>query len=47
MKKILFLLCLLGAVCMQAQNLTVKGVVSDDMDVLPGVTLLLVPIKVQ
>lgn len=41
MKKILFLLCLLGAVCMQAQNLTVKGVVSDDMDVLPGVTIVI------
>ena len=26
---------------MQAQNLTVKGVVSDDMDVLPGVTIVI------
>ena len=42
MRKILFLLCLLGTVCMKAQNLTVKGVVSDDMDVLPGVTIIVV-----
>lgn len=39
MRKILFLLCLLGTVCIKAQNLTVKGVVSDDVDVLPGVSI--------
>ena len=39
MKKILFMILMLSSVFMQAQNLTVKGVVSDEVDVLPGVSI--------
>ncbi len=39
MKKILFLILMVSSVCMQAQNLTVRGVVSDETDVLPGVSI--------
>lgn len=40
MKKILFLILMVCSVCLQAQNLTVKGVVSDEMGVLPGASIL-------
>lgn len=39
MKKILFLILMVSSVCIQAQNFTVKGVVSDETDVLPGVSI--------
>lgn len=39
MKKILFLIFMVSSVCIQAQNLTVRGVVSDESDVLPGVSI--------
>lgn len=39
MKKILFLIMMVSSVCIQAQNLTVRGVVSDESDVLPGVSI--------
>ncbi|MCD8080375.1 MAG: SusC/RagA family TonB-linked outer membrane protein, partial [Bacteroides sp.] len=39
MKKILFLLLAIGSVCIQAQNLTLKGRVSDDTEPLPGVSI--------
>lgn len=39
MKKILFLIFMLSSVCIQAQELTVRGVVSDESDVLPGVSI--------
>lgn len=40
MKKILFLILMVSSVCIQAQNLTVRGVVSDESDVLPGVSII-------
>lgn len=39
MRKILFLILMLSSVSIQAQNLIVKGVVSDESDVLPGVSI--------
>ena len=39
MRKILFLILMLSSVGIQAQNLIVKGVVSDESDVLPGVSI--------
>lgn len=39
MRKILFLILMLSSAVIQAQNLTVKGVVSDESDVLPGVSI--------
>ena len=41
MKKILCMIILMvSAVCLQAQNLTVRGTVSDESGALPGVTVL-------
>lgn len=39
MKKFLFLIMMLSAVCLQAQDLTVRGEVTDDSDALPGVSV--------
>lgn len=39
MRKILFFILMLSAVTIQAQNLIMKGVVSDESDVLPGVSI--------
>ena len=41
MRKILFLILLVSSVCLQAQNLTVRGVVSDESEALPGVSILI------
>lgn len=41
MRKILFLILLVSSVCLKAQNLTLRGVVSDETDVLPGVSILI------
>ncbi|NDV81683.1 TonB-dependent receptor [Bacteroides sp. 51] len=39
MRKLLFSIFLLSSVCLYAQNFTLRGVVSDDSDVLPGVSI--------
>lgn len=39
MRKILFLILLVSSVSLQAQNFTLRGVVSDESDVLPGVSI--------
>lgn len=41
MRKILFLILMVSSVCLQAQNLTVRGVVSDESEALPGVSILI------
>jgi TonB-linked SusC/RagA family outer membrane protein len=39
MRKLLFFMFLLSSVCLYAQNFTLRGVVSDESDVLPGVSI--------
>ena len=39
MKKILFLIMMVSSVYINAQDFTVRGVVSDESDVLPGVSI--------